>query len=140
MNLALKPIKALELKAEVHSDGRAVWVKKNWIVTEQSPVSGELVTPGSKVTLVVLKKSELVNKGTALGACRAWAKTDPELAYGVEFPALDFVASKRDLGWAIDADAWITTATDGRIAARVYCEISGTKKDPTVDQYEVTAR
>ncbi|WP_345803366.1 PASTA domain-containing protein [Microbacterium sp. AZCO] len=140
LDLALKSVKALDLKAKVHTGGRSVWVKKNWVVVEQTPVGGKVVKPGTKVTLHVIKKSEVVGEGTALGACRAWAKSDPELAYGIEFPAFKFVSAKQDLGWAIDADAWVITSSDDKVAARVYCEIAGTNKRPTVEKYEVTVR
>lgn len=140
LNLAAKAIDALDLEVKTSADGRSVFVKKNWIVVRQSPAAGKEVAPGTKVTLYVIKKSEVVKEGTALGACRAWAKSDPDLKYGIEFPSFDWASSKRDLGWSIDADAWIINATGGKVAARVYCEVEGTNKKPKVIAYEVTAR
>lgn len=136
-NLVYDALKTLELKPKTD---RVVIVKSNWIVVSQKPAGGTLVASGAKITLKVIKMSEVVKEGTALGYCRGMAKTDPTILYGIEFPSGQWVSTKRDLGWAIDVSVLTGTSTGGRSPMRVYCEIEGTNKEPKMLNYKLTER
>ncbi|GGR28957.1 PASTA domain-containing protein [Agromyces mediolanus] len=134
-DIAAKALDNMDLKVKFDAKGRAVWKKSNWVVVSQKPKAGAAVEEGDKVTLRVIKKSDVVNEGRAVPLCKRHAEDSGQIPQNVKWPLFDFVASPHDLGIVVRVNGATDDAFKTPVSIR--CTYEGTKKDPKLVEFEV---
>lgn len=132
---AFSLLEDLGMDVRLDGKGRSVWKKSNWLVVSQKPKAEALVELSSKVTLVVVKKREIVDEGHAVPLCKRYAEETGLLPGAVKWPFGQFTSLKNSLGVRVE----ITGHTDDalRLPVTIRCDVEGTKKKPKISDFDV---